>query len=64
MKLTPKQEEALKKLTNEWQSAYSLQISMGTLNALVRRGLAQISYERGHMFFPQNHTMYKLKRHD
>lgn len=41
MALSTAQQRALAKATSEWQSAYELQESISTLNALVRVGLLQ-----------------------
>jgi hypothetical protein len=58
-KLTPLQAEALERLTREWQSAYGLRSRLDTLDALVRRGLAERSYEIGSIAFPHTSTKYR-----
>ena len=60
-KLTPTQESAYRKLTNEWQSGYDLQESMATLDALVKKGYAKSS---GHgslssVYSPRTSILYK-----
>lgn len=61
MKLTPAQQKAMAKLTREWQSAYRLGFSRNTLDALVRRGLAEHRAETGYLFFPTIGNKYRLK---
>lgn len=39
--ITPAQQEVLNKLSEEWASAYLLHASLSTLDALVRKGLAE-----------------------
>lgn len=41
MELSEPQRIALDKITSEWRCSYSLGVSRNTLNALVRKGLAQ-----------------------
>ena len=41
-KLTPAMERALGKLTNEWQDRWDMNVLECTLDALVRRGLAEV----------------------
>lgn len=61
MKLSPTQQRALSKLTNEWQSVYELKESLPTLNALCQRGLA-ISYRGGlgSLFNPRVGIAFRL----
>lgn len=54
MKLTPTQHRALRALAAGFGSAYAAKVSMATLWALSRRGLADPVYEPGHMAFPRN----------
>lgn len=59
-KLSPAQERALAKLSDKWQSAYTLQESMNTLDALVRRGLAARNYGGvGSLFSPRTAIHYR-----
>lgn len=51
---------ALSKMTNEWQSAYSIRAGLNTLNALVRRGLIEVKYPLGSMAFPRT-TKFRRK---
>lgn len=59
--LSKTQEYALSKLTNEWQSAYDIQNSLGTLKSLVKLDLAEIKVQTGHLFFPRSCTFFRLK---
>lgn len=61
MKLTPAQKTALSKLTDEWQTAYSLDERLGTLRALVNKGVASSRMPLGSLFFPRNNE-FRLKR--
>jgi hypothetical protein len=60
-KLTPAQQVALARCTAEWQSAYRLQASIATLDALVKRGILQRHTDAlGAMFSPRNANNYRL----
>lgn len=61
-KLTPTQEAALAKLSDEPQSAYEAQVSLATLRALVKKGAARnvTPSGPGGMFSPATH--YKFVR--
>lgn len=61
--LTATQEAALSKLTRKWASAYELKTSRATLNALVRRGLAENRMPLGSMAFPST-TEYRRAQDD
>ncbi len=58
-KLTPLQAETLERLTNKWESSYGLQARLDTLDALVKRGLAERKYELGSMAFPHSSIKYR-----
>lgn len=60
MELSAAQEEAMKKLTNEWQSSYALQVGRNTLDALVRKGLVQVKSGLGSLFSPSTAIKYRL----
>lgn len=60
MKLSTAQKRALEKATSEWKTAYTLQESLATLNALVRLGLLQKRRtELGSMYDPRNANAYR-----
>lgn len=61
-KLTKNQQRALGKLGVLWKSAYELQESKGTLDALVRRGLADRKHGIGSMAFPRTNVTYRRRR--
>jgi hypothetical protein len=60
-KLSPTQERAMAKLTQEWQSAYELRESLATLGSLVRKGLAEVKHGYGSMFLPRAEIKYRRK---
>lgn len=62
MKLSKLQEQALGKLTNEWQSAYELGFKLCTLNSLADRGLAKRNYGLGSYAFPRSGIKFKLAK--
>lgn len=66
IKLTSAQKKAYNKLqkTKDWMSPYDLRESMGTLNALERKGLIRVrGYGRlGAMFSPRTTIEYKWVR--
>lgn len=63
MKLTPTQERAAGKLTNEWQCAYTLRETIATLNALHRKHIADKRVDSlGSMFSPRTVTEYRLAK--
>ena len=65
MKLTPTQERAAGKLTNEWQCAYALRESTATLRALHRKHIAERRVDSlGSMFSPRTAAEYRLARAD
>lgn len=57
---------AYQKLSHKWQSAFGLGVSTATLDALVRRGLAEKRRDSlGSMFSPRTTTYYRKKQsHD
>ena len=60
MKLSKAQERALAKATREWKSAYELQESISTLNALVSKGMLQKRRtDLGSMYAPRNANEYR-----
>jgi hypothetical protein len=62
-RLSKAQERALAKLAQEWQSAYDLQESITTLDALVGKGFAARKVNTlGSMFSPRTSCLYR--RHD
>lgn len=61
LKLSPTMEKALENLTGNYESAYRIGADLSTLNALVRRGLAERKRELGYMFFPRINTKYRKK---
>ncbi len=61
MKLTPAQEKALAALTAEWRSAYDLRLSRGTLDALVRKKLADKKHSVGSWTFPRVGIEYRKR---
>lgn len=66
MKLTPIQERALAKLTeDEGQCAYDLQETLGTLNSLCLKGLAFAHRSGlGSCYSPRTGIMFYLKSQD
>ena len=65
MKLTPTQERAAGKLTNEWQCAYTLRESIATLNVLHRKQIAERRVDSlGCIFSPRTATEYRLAKAD
>ena len=58
--LSNTQKHALQKLTSSWKCPYELRESIGTLDSLVRKGLAIRKYGMGARFMPRNETYYKL----
>lgn len=60
IKLSPAQERAMAFLTSEWQGSYALGVGLNTLNALVRKGLAERKAVDGSWFQP--HHMIKYRR--
>lgn len=58
-KLTPTQVEVLSRITEMWQSAYELQASRATLNALVKKGLVQRRGGLGAILDPRTSIQYR-----
>lgn len=61
--LTAAQTRALTKLAehrNRWLSPYVARETRGTLDALVRRNLADRKTLVGSLFFPRSYTLYKI----
>jgi hypothetical protein len=62
MKLTHKQRVVYNLLkVKNWQSAYDLQCSLGTLRALERKGLVESKSELGSLFMPRIMFKFKIK---
>lgn len=59
--LTPTQKKALAALTAEWQSAYDLKCSRSTLDALVRKKLADSRHCLGAVAFPRAGIEYRKR---
>ena len=62
-KLTDSQKKTLDKLTNEWQSSYSIKAGRMTLDSLVHKGLAERRYPVGSIAFPAT-TEYRLAQRE
>lgn len=63
MKLTLTQLSAHLKLSPMfWKTAYDLQVSLATLNALVRKGWAESKVTNGYMFSPRTCIYYRACR--
>jgi hypothetical protein len=45
-----------------WKSAYELQLSRATLEALVRKGWAESKITNGYMFSPRTCIFYRARR--
>lgn len=62
MKLSPSQQKALAALSDvEWKSAYDIQVSISTLDSLVKKKLATRKIEQGHMFSPRTAIMFRRR---
>jgi len=63
-KLTDPQLTAFCRLSSEWKTPYQLGrgVRIGSLDALVRRGLAEVKHEIGSTAFLHTSTFYRLKR--
>lgn len=62
---TPTQLEALKVLRlGVWQSAYELQVSIATLNALERKGFVENMRTSGAMFSPRTNILWRKTETD
>ena len=60
VKLTIKQELIFDKMKpRTWQSAYDLQCSLATLNALWKKGLLERKDCIGSYFFPRNNIVFR-----
>jgi len=60
-KLSPSQQVALARCTTEWQSAYQLQATVATLDALVKRSILERHTDAlGAMFSPRTANHYRL----
>jgi hypothetical protein len=44
-----------------WQSAYDLQCSLGTLRALERKGLIESKSDTGYLFMPRIMIKFRIK---
>jgi len=62
-KLTKAQQDALSRLSDtEWRSAYDLQCSLSTLNALVSKGEAIKRHNLGSSFSPRTCIEFKIPK--
>jgi hypothetical protein len=59
-KPSPAQNRAVDKLNDTWQSSVDLKESLTVLDALVKRGLANVRYEPGSLHFPSANILYRL----
>ena len=65
IKLTPTQARALAKLTDDWNDAYGIGESIATLNAIVKKGVAEHKQDMlGAMFSPRTANHYRIRRTD
>ena len=63
MKLTPSQQKALDKLHDgKWHSAYELQVSLNTLQALVNKNMAESRHELGSYYSPRTDIRFRIKK--
>lgn len=64
MKLSKLQEEALERMElGKWYSAYGLQVSLGTLEALGRKGKVKVRRGLGSIFSPRTEIKFmKVKQ--
>jgi hypothetical protein len=60
--LTKTQKRAAQKLTDEWQSAYSLHERIVTLEVLVTKGIAQREIGPGALWTPRTAHKYRRDR--
>jgi len=61
-KLSPAQQKALDKMKEGvWESSYSLQVSLGTLNALGNKGLVESKHGAGAFFCPRTGIEWRKK---
>ena len=59
-KLSPKQIETFRKMQwDKWYSAYDLQVSIATLNALCNMKVVQSKRYQGSYFFPRTNIFFK-----
>lgn len=61
MKLSKTQQRVLEKLTNEWQSSYTLGEGLNTLESLVNKGLIEVKRELGSSFMPRIQIKFRKK---
>ena len=64
MKLTPNQQNALDKLQDgKWHSAYELQVSLNTMQALESRNLVEVFRHRlGSYYSPRTSIEFRIKK--
>ena len=60
-KLSPAQERAMAFLASEWRGSYDLGIGLNTLDALVRKGLADRKVLVGSSFLPHHRIKYRRR---
>lgn len=61
MNLSKTQQDAIKKLTSEWQSAYDMGVGLGTLRYLWRKGIAELITGIGAIHSPRTAIKWRLK---
>ena len=62
MKLSKAQSKVIDKMTDgEWTTAYDLQCSVATLNALFDKGIVETKRISGSYYFPRTNIEYRLK---
>ena len=61
IKLSEPQKRAMAVLTSEWTSSYSLRVGRNTLDALVRKGLAERRAGLGELFSPSTSIKYRRR---
>ncbi len=63
MKLSKAQSEALRKFQDgEWKTAYDVQCSLSTLDALTNKGLLEKKMRLGSFFCPRTNIDYRLAK--
>ena len=62
MILSKVQERTLSKMElHKWYSAYGLQCSLSTLNALIRKDKVVSRHNLGHLFSPRTEILFRRK---
>ena len=61
VKLTKKQQEALNKMQRKvWYTAYDLNTSLSTLNALKNKGVIESTYTSGYFYSPRTCILFRV----